>query len=397
MKLFFKTSGAVLASALLLTANWVAAQESSQATHVQQSPVEQFSVANDGDVLLLPVTFEGKTFLFALDTGSFLTVYDSSLLLGQPRQRTRVETASGDKLIELFDSPNATVGKLSLRAGSFVLRSDLSLFRQVSGHDISGILGMDFLSRYIVQIDFDSGKLSFLHSASEELGERLPIYRQKEGPCINVDVPGLGRSEKFLIDTGSTTFGNMKKGPLETLAEGAKAKKVNWTLTAGLAGVKAQGKWLVECLSVAGVQHRDVVLLETGDNLLGLGFWSRYIVTFDFPNGMMYLKRSKRPFQPNDLDMSGLHILRVNGKTVVHSVDEGSPAAASGIRPNDIIMSIAGDSAEQLSMLALRRLLCSDGKELSITIMRGKDMIEATNVLLRLRPPATLGTTAKHN
>jgi len=32
----------------------------------------------------------------------------------------------------------------------------------------------------------------------------------------------------------------------------------------------------------------------------------------------------------NDLDMSGLHILRVGGKTVVHSVDEDSPAAVGG-------------------------------------------------------------------
>jgi len=383
MKPLFQTLGAVFVAAMLTTATWLPAQDLGQAAKAPEPPLEQFAVANDGDAVLLPVIFEGKKQLFLLDTGSVLTWYDSSLL-GRPRQKTTVETTSGNKSTEMFDSPNAMVGKLNLRAGAFVLGGDLRMLRLVSGHEINGIIGMDFLSKYVVQIDVDSGIVSFLPSASKVLGDRLPIFLQKEGPCIEVSVPGLGRPEKFLIDTGSMYFGNMKKELLEALAKGGKARKVGGSLTAGLGGTEANGKWLVESLSVAGLEHRHIVMTQTRDNLLGLGFWSRYVVTFDFPKGVMYLKKSNRACRPNDLDMSGLHILRVEGKTVVHSVDDGSPAAVSGISPNDVLVSIAGDKTDQLSMFALRRRLCCEGKELRITIMRGEETIEVTTVLGKL-------------
>jgi hypothetical protein len=374
MKPFFQSSDALFTSAVFMTATWIATQG---VQRTDAEPLQQFHVARDGDILLLPVNFEGRSLFFLLDTGSFLTVYDKALPLGTARQIAPVETVCGIKPIEMFDSPNASVGKLSLRSGPLVLQSDLSMLRQVSGQDISGIIGMDFLANYIVQIDFLDGKVSFYNSLPTDPGIPLPIFRDQAGPCVQANLPGLQASEKFLIDTGSVYFGNIKKEPAEVLFKDGKAKPVAPARTAGLVGMETKKRWLVESLTVAGVSCRDIVLTQTQDNLLGLGFLSGYTVTFDFPAGLMYLKKNSRSCQQPDLDLSGLHLLRIAGRTTVYSVDEGSPAAVSGIRHDDVVLSIAGESTDHLSMFAIRRQLCRAGKDLCITVLRGEQTHEA--------------------
>ncbi len=386
MKPLFQTADALFASAVLLTVGWVGAQASGHLAEAQP-PLEQFAVATDGDILLLPVTFEGKTQLFLVDTGTVVTVFDKALLLGQPTHRIPVETVSGNKDIDMFDAPNAQVGKLSLRSGPYVLGTDLRMLRLVSGREISGIIGMDFLSNYVVQIDFDAGKLSFLPSAVGDVGTPSPILREMAGPCVQVNIPGLELPEKFLIDTGSTDSAGMTTQLMKALSKEGKARAVGFITTVGLASMGAKEKWLVESLTVAGSHYRDIVALtQHQDNLLGLGFWAGHIVTFDFPNGVMYLKRSSRPCRHKDLDLSGLHILRVEGKTIVHSVDEGSPAAVRGIRPNDVLLTIAGERAEQRSMFAIRQQLCCESKDLRFTILRGEETIEVTIDLGKVLP-----------
>jgi hypothetical protein len=338
-------------------------------------------VAGDGDALLLPVTLRGKEYLFLLDTGSAVTTYDVSLPLGQPRRRVRAETPNGDTVVELFEAPQALLGKLDFRVGPQVMGADLSKLRQVTGYEMSGVIGMDFLSQHVVRIDFDSGRVVFLRSAGANPGHPIPLSLQKEGPCVDVRLPGLERPERFLVDTGSSGFGRMKRDLGEELARTAKARKVRETLTATLSETKSQARWQIESLSLGNFEHRHVVLTESRDNILGLDSWSRYAVTFDFPRGTMYLKKGGRFDNPGNLDMSSLHLLRVQGETVVHSVDAGSPAAASGIRPKDVLVKVTGGRAEEMRLFSLRRLLCSQGKELQLTIKRGGDEFEVTMVL----------------
>ncbi len=390
-------SGGVFASLLLTAGGWVAAQGPGQPAPADRPPAEQFPVACDGDALLLPVRVGGAEHQFVVDTGSVLTVYDKSLLPGRPGHVTSVETTTGVKDIDLYDAPDARIGGLSLRGGPHVLGSDLTMLRYVSGHDIRGVIGMDFLDRHVVRIDFEAGILSVLDSPGREPGAPFRIWRQKEGPCVDVAVGGLDRPERFLIDTGSTYFGNMKKAALEELAGRGKARRVGESFTEGLGGAEANGKWAVESLAVGPFRHRDVVLTQTRDNLLGLGFFSAYVVTLDFPNNVLYLKRHGRPCQPNLVDRSGLHLLRVGGKTMVHSVDAGSPAAAGGVRANDVLASLDGESTDGVSMLTLRRRLCAEGKVVRMTFARGPETIEITTTLGWSGRSATPGAKADGN
>ena len=65
--------------------------------------------------------------------------------------------------------------------------------------------------------------------------------------------------------------------------------------------------------------------------------------------------------------MSGLRLLKADGKIVVYSVDEGSPAFLAGLKAEDEIISINGKLSSSLGLKQIRELLQEkDGKKMAI-------------------------------
>ena len=87
----------------------------------------------------------------------------------------------------------------------------------------------------------------------------------------------------------------------------------------------------------------------------------------------MHLQKGQAFDKPDEIDMSGLHLWRLEGRTAVHSVDKDSPAEAAGIRPEDVLLKVGDKSANEMDIYDLRDLLQSgDGKEINMTIKRGE-------------------------
>jgi len=72
----------------------------------------------------------------------------------------KAQTPNGEMEIKLCDSPKASLGRLSLPTNVPMAVLDLKKARQGCGHDMYGILGMDFLKNHIVRIDLDLGKVA---------------------------------------------------------------------------------------------------------------------------------------------------------------------------------------------------------------------------------------------
>ena len=52
---------------------------------------------------------------------------------------------------------------------------DRRYIRKAAGRDIYGILGMDFLRKHVVRIDFDAGKMTFLKEVGSQPGQPVPV------------------------------------------------------------------------------------------------------------------------------------------------------------------------------------------------------------------------------
>jgi hypothetical protein len=149
------------------------------------------------------------------------------------------------------------------------------------------------------------------------------------------------------------------------------------------AGTIREREARIDSFSTGVFTYKDAIFGQSNLSCLGLLFLSRHLVTFDFPNSKIYLKKGKDFEKVDETDMSGLHLLRISNKVFVHSVDCGSPAEKAGIRAKDIIVRIGDKDANSYEMFELRRLLMSkDKRRIAMTIQSGD---EVKTVSFRLR------------
>jgi predicted aspartyl protease len=362
--------------ALFLTSSELAAQQPRRA--IDPSLVlEQFDVFNDGDELVVPVTFGDKRYLFVVDTGAEITIYDKSLrsCLGEPKSVDTVQAASGETTVEFFDAPDAFLGKLNLKTDETVGCHDLGQLRQVSGLETHGIIGMNFLRHHVVHLDSDSGKLSFLKSAPSSPGTPLLIIYDENAPMVEVELPGI-ELQRFLVDTGSSGNGS---GSLETtvfsgLVSRGALRTVASSLHRDIRGTSRTQNAVIAEIHLRHLKHANLIFSDhwgSAPNYLGLGFWERYNVTFDFPNHLIYLQPSKQINKADLQDLSGIHLLRVDGRIVIDVVDPESQASRAGIQGKDLLLKIDGDDATAIRPHVIRQRLCADGKTVRLTIRRG--------------------------
>ena len=69
--------------------------------------------------------------------------------------------------------------------------------------------------------------------------------------------------------------------------------KTSEILLATASGVIRSREARISNLSVESFEYQDLIFGEGNWSYLGLSFLSRHIVTFDFPNSRMYLKKGK--------------------------------------------------------------------------------------------------------
>jgi predicted aspartyl protease len=334
----------------------------------------EFPIFSDGDVLLLPVQFAGKQYQFMLDTGATDTVYDSTFRarLGDPIKKRTVETPKGKVQLLFFQALEASVGKMSLRTKQPIICADLKLAREASGHQIMGVVGLDFLRQHRIRIDFDAGRLEFLDLLEAEPGTPIPLTLRH---FYHAKATVAEEEEQFMIDTGCCGFsisGDLSAKLRERLVREKEALEVSEGYSTDLSGASEDQRMTLKNFVLGPFTHHQLCFGSAVQrNVLGLNYLSRYIVTFDFPNQKMYLKKGKRFDQPNVWDYSGLAILRIDGQTVVTIVDSGSPAARAGIEPKDILLKLDKLDADKTRLHVLRQRLARENETVRLRLRRG--------------------------
>lgn len=240
--------------------------------------------AGRGDFLLVTLRMEaGDSLPFSVDTGSPITVVDKSFepLLGK-RLGTMPVRMAGHAQQEsgCYMAPALWLGDVPLQTGSNVWVYDFKQSR--------GILGMDCLKNYCIQLDFQAGKMRFLDSErvnAAELGKSFPLTLAPTGPegkflrPIIQHVGLVGNDTNLLVDTGCRIDGLTERGAMW---------RVIW---GGLLSPFGKGH-LNSCIW-DGANYTNIKIAPVGDaNVLGLRFLARHLVTLDFPGRTMYLKQT---------------------------------------------------------------------------------------------------------
>jgi len=343
----------------------------------------EFKIPKTGDPILLPVKFIDKEYLFLFDAGCSHTVYDTTLrhALGKVKKIETALTLGSPIKTEIFDAPDAFLGPLNLKDSNEVSCLDLKMPSLINGKAISGIIGMNFLKRHVIQMDFDQGTLSFLQPVEgqhPDWGIELLLRYDKLGwPYVTSNIFD-NFNVNFVIDTGSNSTGAFASDIFEKIISKNKLNTSD-SLFATASGVIRKRECRIDNLSIGPFEYKELIFSEANWSHLGLLFLSRHIVTFDFPNSRIYLKKGKQFEKEDETDMSGLHLLRISGNIVVYSVDEDSPAQKAGISSQDIILKVNEKDADKYDMWELRRLLMSqDKRNITMTIKQGENLKDVT-------------------
>lgn len=357
----------------------------------QSRLLAEFTTASGGEPILLPVTMKGKTFTFLLDTGANRTTFDKKLepLLGEPKQSFKAKMEDGQEhSMNVYYAPDASVGPLRLKTAGAVFCVDLSSLRDATGHPVDGVLGNTFLRRYAVQVDFDNGKVRFYedepHTEKSDWGNPVAMDILPSGvPVVVVTLSGDVRNV-MLVDSG---YGETGMLPSKLFSYLRKEKKIPVSAATVLHRDEKETKSTVgrvDDIRLGEFRYPDLVF-DRSDmevSLLGLDFLSRHKVTFDYPNRKLYLKKGKRYDLPDEVDMSGLGLVKRNKKVAVDTVQKNSPAARAGIQPGDILRRINNRNVNEMTLSDIRqRLRRGEGKSVEIIFQRGEKGFKTTCTL----------------
>lgn len=260
--------------------------------------------AGRGGFLVVTVRLEsGEDLPFVVDTGSPITLLDKSF---EPKLGKSLETmtfsspAGGTHDSGIHPAPKLYLGGTPLVTGAYIATYPLTRISKHSNQPIMGILGLDCLRHYCVQLDFPAAKLRFL-SADQvhpaELGRAFPLSytgATKHAPPMFTEAgqnlehplihhPGLftATNDNLLLDTGDNVDGEIRKGDIR----GHYGTRFLHFLIPFRALRLPETTW--DGNTYTNFRVGNVINSES----LGLRFLARHLVTFDFPNGTLYLKQ----------------------------------------------------------------------------------------------------------
>jgi hypothetical protein len=328
-------------------------------------------VDNDGDFLVLPVEIEGKEALFFVDTAARTTMLDATVreeltsrgmnfvLAEEEFEHTSAIAERSRAIVPPRMNVKGThAGNIPFPMGRAVKCVDLTLMRSLSKHHIQGILGMDFLEAYALDLDVASGSLKLFDSStltSPKLDGEIKLTMKSRMPYVPIVVA----NEKCdaVLSTGSLMTLRLNGALFKQLV---KSDDIACLEIANLGRKSAHLGWLKE-LQLGPFSHKALYAQPKDDapNLLGLEYWRRYHCVFDFPREVAYFEKGKFFDAVDDGDHAGIHVKKVVGEApVVQYVVKGSASDNAGVRTGDRLVSIDGRDLRLIGQPQMRRFLC---------------------------------------
>jgi hypothetical protein len=269
------------------------------------------------------------------------------------------------------------------------------------GRPAHGILGYDFISRFVVEVDYAARQIHLYDPAAYTYtgpGERLPIILEGNVPFVRGLLVAPDRepvAAKLLIDTGARMALDLSR-PFVEAHQLEPARTIVAPFGMGVGGETRQRVGRMAGLQLAGTTLRDVVTGFSQDvkgagadpdsaGLIGGDVWRRFKLVLDYAHQCIYLEANAHAAEPFEYDMSGL-FLRAEGAAFdqfkVHRVVADSPAAEAGLREGDSIVALDGRPAAGFSLEQVRQLFKEEGREVHLDVQREG---EALPVGLKLR------------
>lgn len=312
-----------------------------------RAQIVQLHYSDDLKVPVIEVTANGERHHFIIDLGAEVTIINSQFI-----------ALSGSRKINAKDANNNAKEIVRSKLDSLVfgnnnelVLTDLDVYvaemkeNMFTCNAIAGILGMDILSRYIVEIDPEK-KLFALHLPAsgfmyklDASFDQLPLSGGKR-PVIVTAVNG--QKLPFLLDTGSSGFIRISdKAGFEY--DAALAQKISGYSAIGLNGRKdelinsnmVKGHMLVGNTSCNNI---SLLIEPTNSSKLGFQFLKQFHLYVAAGNKRVALKKTGDHIREDMLEKFGFAISVDQGNYVIARIN----LARQDLQVGDKVMAVNG-------------------------------------------------------
>ncbi len=353
--------------------------------------------------IFVDVKLNGKgpfRFIFDSGAGAIITP-ELAKELGLKIEGTSQSGGAGEKTVDTGNTKvtEMQVGNVRLTDQPFGVISFADAKYVFGTARVDGVIGDEVLQRFVVKIDYERNRLSFMQSSQfvyRGSGTILPIQRPRLIPIVEGEVDGIAC--KFGIDTGARSS-LILYGPFveENNLVAKYQPKVEGITGWGIGGPIRSQVARINLLKLGAVEVRSVVtrfsLQKSGAltssamaGLVGPDVLKQFNVTFDYSRERMILEKNKNYGTPDTFDRAGMWLGQDGKIFEVIDVMKDSPAAEAGIKAGDRILAIDGKSAERLDLLVTRLKFKNDppNEKVRLTLLSGNEQREITIVLRNL-------------
>jgi predicted aspartyl protease len=337
------------------------------------------------DHLYIDVEIGGKTNRWVLDTGASATVVDSTFAaaLGlEPVGKAKAVGAGGSVDIMLVTLPPLRIQGVSIaeqQVGAMPLRD---LFDK-RGIEVAGVLGYDFLSRFVTRIDYANRKISFFHpEVFEYTGDGIvmdaPLTHRLFSLPLTVDDRFTGN---WAVDIGASVSafqhpfarenGLLDREGVDRILGGAGGHVR--ARVSEFESVEIGGHRVSNPLILIPLENLGALSFKRGNGILGNNILRRFVLYLDYGNQQIILEKGDDFSRDFERDKSGLSvIINQSGDYEAFFISGGTPAEKAGFLKGDIVKSVNGIEVEYLGgPVAVADLFRAEvGTEYEVEVLR---------------------------
>ena len=232
--------------------------------------------------------------------------------------------------------------------------SDYSIFEQVYGLKIDGIVGFNFFNNYIVNIDYDKHLITCYMPgviAYPTNGQFLPTKLYKF-PVNMIELKEQALIQtKSIFDIGAGLNYLVSNKLIEDIRLFSPKKKFYPTQVEGLGGKKTIDITVLKKLSIGKYHFKNVPVHVFDDEfdvlnypnlggLIGSDLLRRFNIILNYPDEKIHITPNTHFKSHFDYHYSGISFYMIDGVVSIVDIAPNSPGALYGFKVDDVILSI---------------------------------------------------------
>jgi PDZ domain/Aspartyl protease len=327
---------------------------------------------------------------FVLDTGSGGISLDSTTcvrlkLHPQLSDRTILGIAGIREVKFLY---NQTLHLPGLRVDSLNFHvSDYDILTSVYGEKIDGIIGYSFLSRYIIEINYDSLRVSVYSQGSfrypRSAYQLRPVIPSL--PIIYAETEDARKIfARYFFDTGAGLCALFSNDYISDSSLLNRKKKFYLTQAQGLGGKATMRLTVMDELKVGPFRFHKVPVYLFDDlynvtsypnlcGLIGNDILRRFNVILNYDRRVFCLTPNSHYRDQFDYSYTGMSIYKEENDIRIGDIMEGSPAERAGLKVDDVIVAI--NNSFNSNIQVYKNLLQNAGDKLKVIVSRNGQLM----------------------